>query len=432
LFGVSGAATLQVPSGSKADYDFSVLLPRGGNYVGSITFKTNDGKYCWYVLQINAANPSPEGVIKVEAQARSAAGIDITVKNPINSTVTLDVTLIGDGLMGDDVLVLEPQASAVYHIIYAPLAATTEKGSVLFFSDDIGEFVYELHLSATEAEPITVPALSAPVGLTATASVTLDNTTEKDLVLPWSSSLPLVFYAVDAGPVSIPALSSVEFQLVYAPSSLHDAQSATIVVGSKQQGCEWTLLASGSGRAPEPMPLTQVSSAVGSFSNNRFPHSLFPLFPLLKSHLPCSLVFVNPFDAAITIQPSLDAHGLPSGVFALLSKPKPLHLAPRGEAKIGYTFAPQRMADHEAMICIDAETPYGTLNWVYEIQGMAESAQVRPRRPLAGVATATDLRSFHSPAGRNSGQNFLQSSAERAEGGAGAACGQRRAVRRAR
>jgi hypothetical protein len=34
------------------------------------------------------------------------------------------------------------------------------------------------------------------------------------------------------------------------------------------------------------------------------------------------------------------------------------------------------MADHEAMICIDADTPYGALNWVYEIQGMAESAQV--------------------------------------------------------
>jgi hypothetical protein len=269
LFGVSGANSLQVPSGSKADYDFSVLLPRGGNYVGSITFKTSDGKYCWYVLQINAANPSPEGVIKVEAQARSAAAIDITVKNPINSTVTLDVTLLGDGLMGDEVLVLEPQASAVYQIIYAPLAATTEKGSVLFFSDEIGEFVYELQLSATEAEPITVPPMSAPVGLTTTATVTLDNTTEKDLVLPWSSSLPLVFFPAEPGPITIPALASYELQVVYAPCSLQEVQCATIVVGSKQKGCEWTLLVSGSGRAPEPMPLTQVSSAVGSFSNNR-------------------------------------------------------------------------------------------------------------------------------------------------------------------
>ena len=94
------------------------------------------------------------------------------------------------------------------------------------------------------------------------------------------------------------------------------------------------------------------------------------------SHFLCSLVFVNPFDAPISILPSLDAHGLPPGVFGLLSKAKQLHLAPRGEAKIGYTFAPQRMADHEAMICIDADTPYGALQWVYEIQVMAESAQV--------------------------------------------------------
>ena len=379
LFGVSGAATLQVPSGSKADYDFSVLLPRGGNYVGSITFKTTDGRYCWFVLNITASNPSPEGVIKVEAQARSAAAIDITIRNPVNKTVTLDVTLIGDGLMGDEVLVLEPQASAVYEIIYAPLAAKSEKGSVLFYSEEIGEFVYELLLTATEAEPITVPPMSAPVGLTATASVTLDNTTEKDLVLPWSSSLPLVFFAQTPGPISIPALSSGEFALVYAPSSLQDVQTASIVVGSKQLGCEWTLLVSGSGRAPEPMPLTQVSSAVGSFSNNRSPPPISPLLPAAKLTPPCSLFFINPFDVPVTILPSLDAHGLPPGVFSLLTKPKPVQLAPRGEAKIGYMFAPQRMADHEAMICIDADTPYGGLQWMYEIQGMAESAQVRRR-----------------------------------------------------
>ena len=111
--------------------------------------------------------------------------------------------------------------------------------------------------------------MSAPVGLTTTATVTLDNTTEKDLVLPWSSSLPLVFFPAEPGPITIPALASYELQVVYAPCSLQEVQGATIVVGSKQKGCEWTLLVSGSGRAPEPMPLTQVSSAVGSFSNNR-------------------------------------------------------------------------------------------------------------------------------------------------------------------
>jgi hypothetical protein len=89
--------------------------------------------------------------------------------------------------------------------------------------------------------------------------------------------------------------------------------------------------------------------------------------------------------------PSLDAHGLPPGIFALLSKVKQLHLAPRAEAKIGYTFAPQRMADHEVLICIDAETPYGALQWMYEIRGIAESAQVCNRRLAAAVMSCSDL-----------------------------------------
>ena len=47
------------------------------------------------------------------------------------------------------------------------------------------------------------------------------------------------------------------------------------------------------------------------------------------------------------------------------------------------------MADHEAMICIDADTPYGALQWMYEIQGMAESAQVHSRAAAHMILTGS-------------------------------------------
>ena len=92
-----------------------------------------------------------------------------------------------------------------------------------------------------------------------------------------------------------------------------------------------------------------------------------------------------------------------------------MQLAPRGEAKIGYTFSPQRMADHQAMICIDADTPYGSLEWLYEIQGMAESAQVTRFLRFPPPKCSFSLL-FHLFPGGDIGQVVMQGSAERAEG----------------
>ena len=47
LLGVAGEATFVVPADTEAEYDMSVLMPRGGEFTGSINFKLASGEYIW-------------------------------------------------------------------------------------------------------------------------------------------------------------------------------------------------------------------------------------------------------------------------------------------------------------------------------------------------------------------------------------------------
>ncbi len=66
------------------------------------------------------------------------------------------------------------------------------------------------------------------------------------------------------------------------------------------------------------------------------------------------------------------------------------------------------------MICIDADTPFGALQWIYEIQGMAESAQVCPPTRAQLMLTSSF---FHCASGWGAGENHVQGAEQRAEGG---------------
>ncbi len=51
---------------------------RSGTFVGSLTFKTVDGQYVWYSVEVRASEPPEVGSISVEAQVR----IQILTLNP--------------------------------------------------------------------------------------------------------------------------------------------------------------------------------------------------------------------------------------------------------------------------------------------------------------------------------------------------------------
>ena len=48
--------------------------------------------------------------------------VEVGVKNPTDTQLTLEVTLEGHGLTGASTFVLEPQARDVYHVTFAPTA----------------------------------------------------------------------------------------------------------------------------------------------------------------------------------------------------------------------------------------------------------------------------------------------------------------------
>ncbi len=83
-----------------SEYQLTVKMPRGGDFAGSISFKAPNKQFIWFTVEISAENPPSERTIEMETKARSAVAADITISNPLNSEVTFDVIMNGEGLFG--------------------------------------------------------------------------------------------------------------------------------------------------------------------------------------------------------------------------------------------------------------------------------------------------------------------------------------------
>ena len=82
----------------------------------------------WYSIEVRASPAMPVKVLDVSCAVFSAVGIEITVSNPSDEEVVMNVIIEGDGLHGDTTLVLGPKQQTVYQAKYTPIAIGRELG----------------------------------------------------------------------------------------------------------------------------------------------------------------------------------------------------------------------------------------------------------------------------------------------------------------
>ena len=82
----------------------------------------------WYSVEIRASPPPPEKVLDVCCAVLSAVGVEITVCNPSEEEVVMNVIVEGQGLYGESMLVLGPKQQTLYQAKYTPTVTGMQQG----------------------------------------------------------------------------------------------------------------------------------------------------------------------------------------------------------------------------------------------------------------------------------------------------------------
>lgn len=64
--------------------------------------------------------------------------------------IFFDVIVKGPGLFGKDLFELGPKKTGTYELMFSPLRPFTEKGSISFINEKLGEIWYDLNLVSEE------------------------------------------------------------------------------------------------------------------------------------------------------------------------------------------------------------------------------------------------------------------------------------------
>ena len=84
----------------------------------------------WYSVEIRASPPPPEKVLDVCCAVLSAVGVEITVCNPTEKKVVMNVKVEGDGLYGEPKVVLGPKQQTLYQAKFTPTVTGVQAGKV--------------------------------------------------------------------------------------------------------------------------------------------------------------------------------------------------------------------------------------------------------------------------------------------------------------
>jgi hypothetical protein len=107
---------------------------------------------------------------------------------------------------------LEPKNSGTYNLIFSPLTAGEFNGTIGFLNEKVGEFWYDLKLSAEENPVVNLELLECELGKVASHPVVLENPTGQELYLEFRNSNPTNFEIVP-DKILLPAFESLRVEI---------------------------------------------------------------------------------------------------------------------------------------------------------------------------------------------------------------------------
>ncbi|XP_041638088.1 cilia- and flagella-associated protein 47-like isoform X2 [Cheilinus undulatus] len=396
---VSGASSLEIKPGHSAPYSLAVSLWKRGKQTGFVSFvETEDlqeGDKCeantlrryevHFSLELIGEPAAPIKVIDVQCVALSSVAIEIPVSNPQGELLMLDVILEGDDLSGANWVSVPPRETLTYKATFSPVRAGKSTGSVMFQSQLVGEFWYQLELYALPPPVITLPQACCHLGKWTRQTIPLVNPTAETLKIIVANSNPRNFkLEMDSGSkLIVEPHSSAQLGVRFSPSSIGEENHTAKITFMCPQLQEWCVLLSGRGLKPQCEEPLSISSLIGAKSSIAIPFTNPTELPAVLS---VTLTDEDP-SRGQEVKPHTEVFSVP------LSFTEGVHMNEGASLDVPVVFKPKSMDMHQAWLCITikpdnsnsiafstgnmrSEQELSTICWIYPLRGIPVEAPV--------------------------------------------------------
>ncbi|CAK6965505.1 LOW QUALITY PROTEIN: cilia and flagella-associated protein 47-like [Scomber scombrus] len=409
---VSGTPSLEIKPGHNAPYTLAVSPWRRGKQTGCLSFVEIDdkqeavkdkgnslGRYeVYFSLEIICERAAAVKVIDVQCAAQRSVAIEIPVNNPQGEALMLDVYLEGNGVTGANWVSIPPGETLTYKAMFSPARVGKGTGSVVFHSELVGEFWYQLDLYALPPPVITLPQACCQLGKWTRLTIPLVNPTAETLELIVANSNHRNYtLEMDTGStLTVEPHSSTQLGIRFSPSSIGKGNHTAKITFTCPQLQEWCVLLSGCGLNPESEEPVSISSTIGSNASITIPFTNPTELPAMLS---IKLTDEEPSGAP-------DCHPVTTDkeVFSIpLSHTTGIQISEGASFDVPVLFTPNSMELQQAWLCIAlkplsslgnnnslimdnmrSEQELSTICWIYPLRGIPMEVPVK-NSPLGVV-----------------------------------------------
>ncbi|XP_016288857.2 cilia- and flagella-associated protein 47 isoform X1 [Monodelphis domestica] len=317
----------------------------------------------WFFLEINTFPAPPVETIEVTCATLDTIGIEISITNPKQKQLHLDVILTDISLSGESTLTLEPNETRTYVFKYSPMITGSVNESVVFQPHVGIEFWYLLKLTAEKPRPTTLPEIQCYLGKNINLTIPLVNTTRETLELRVINSNPINFL-LDTSKKTIfivPPHSTTEVPVQFYPSALGRANHQASFTFQCKQLKEWIFHLSGIGLVPVPLEPVIIKTCLG-----RHLSVIIPFRNPSTEHVLVDILLKDKYNRPKLPATSIDYMIIKSTGFNFtLKQTQEIPLPPKGTLDIPVLFVPHIMKLYEAKVIVQIVRANGEY-WPYD------------------------------------------------------------------
>lgn len=335
------------------EFKINFLPIIGGNFMYSVTFTDEIGRYFWYLITLHVDSPEPSRLLSINSEIRKPTILKIELDNQKNKAVTYKVMIIGDYLSGDKTFELESYSKDCYQLFYFPLKIESTKKKIGFLSEEEGEHWFDIDCRSEESKPVKLPTFKAELGKWITQQVVLKNPLKKKTTVVTVEHDENSNFKIASKRFEIPPNESLAIDVTYLPKELSKNENEIINFRSNEIG-DWKYHVFGIGILPTDYEPTTISTALGTSATK-------------------TLTFKNPFDHECYFHIYCEATDKSKDVFDIIvPKQKNNLIAAFSTFQIIVKFSPSEIFTYQAKIIVKLSE---TLFWCYPILGVTEAIQ---------------------------------------------------------